>query len=64
MERSSPAAAISSPEYGVRLPQKFQLIPGDVAQYANGQTGAGEGLAPHEILGNSQFNAGFCAPRL
>ena len=42
------------PEDGVRLPDGLQPVPGDGAQAADAQTGAGEGLPVNHTVGQTQ----------
>ena len=45
------------PEHPVGLLENFHLLGGDFADDAHAQTGAGEGLPPHQFLGDAQFLA-------
>ena len=42
---------------GVGILQDFQLFRRDIADDANGQTWAGEGLAPNDVVGQSKRRA-------
>ena len=45
------------PEDGIGIPQDLQFLIGDLTDDTDGQTGAGEGLAPHQLLRQAQLDA-------